>query len=154
ARQRAASRPTQPNRSLDAAVSCGRILSQSRGSSESRRPGSFSGISCASLTSPAAGADASSVGPLDPLPAVDPRGGLVDTTPSIVGRLDLGPQPSARHGMSEPDSPGAGGGLPAGCSQDGTGRGVICRAIWRGPATLFGRDSATLFGFNSCVIYC
>src|SRR5262249_38849316 len=46
--------------------------------------------------SPANGIDLSSVVPQELPPAVEPLAEFVNTTLSIVGRLGLGPQPSAR----------------------------------------------------------
>src|SRR5262249_13820253 len=99
-RQRAASKPTHPNRSLDAAVSCGAFLSQSTGPGEVPHRRSFSGITSASVTSLADDTDSSSV-PLEPLPTMGPSDEFVDSSPSIVGRLDLGPQPSATPGPAK-----------------------------------------------------
>src|SRR5262245_14365058 len=92
ARQRAASRPTHPSRSLAAAASNGRIWRQSRGLIGSPRLSSSSRITCVSLASLVDGTDSSSLVPLGPSPAVEPSAKFVNTSPSIVGRLDLGPQ--------------------------------------------------------------
>src|SRR5262245_8511933 len=93
ARQRAASRPTHPSRSLAAAASNGRIWRQSRGLIGSPRLSSSSRITCVSLASLVDDTDSSSLVPLGPSPAAEPSAKLVNTSPSIVGRLDLGPQP-------------------------------------------------------------
>src|SRR5262249_27195248 len=93
ARQRAASRPTHPSRSLAAAASNGRIWCQSRGLIGSPRLSSSSRITCVSLASRVDGTDSSALVPLSPSPAAEPSAKFVNTSPSIVGRPDLGPQP-------------------------------------------------------------
>src|SRR6516162_200 len=93
ARQRAASRPTHPSRSLAAAASNGRIWRQSRGLIGSPRLSSSSRITFVSLASLVDGTDSPSLVPLGPSSAAEPSAKFVNTSPSIVGRLDLGPQP-------------------------------------------------------------
>src|SRR5262249_36489933 len=83
--------------SLAAAASNGRIFRQSRGPIGSACLSSCSRITCVSLASLVDGTDSSSVVPLGPSPAVEPSAKFVNTSPSIVGSPDLGPQPRRGH---------------------------------------------------------
>jgi hypothetical protein len=89
ARKRAASRPTHPSWSRAAAAVNGKIRRQSRSPIGAPRSAASSRIICVSLTSPAAGTDASSCVQRAPQPSVEPRG-RVRQVPAMGGRLRLG----------------------------------------------------------------
>src|SRR5215831_1691856 len=93
-RQRAASRPTHPSRTLDRTASNGKSLRQSRAPIGSPPPGSSCCMTCFPHNESCRRHRL--IVRISARATVGPLAELVNTTLSIVGRLGLGPQPSPR----------------------------------------------------------